>query len=176
MGCSNDSVEEVMCRISEPSELPPIGVIQAEEAVVGAKASCTCTDIRSSSVIVRKRRGQACQVPNNAAPYPPPHNATTLTPLSLLHNATIPAHSVPPTRNATVLILLSVSPPHNATTLTPLSPLHNATIITPSVSPPHHATTPTPFEAFSQCIPMSLALKWWEKAREKVCPSPRYIT
>lgn len=60
-----------MCRISEPSELPTVGVIQAEEAVVGAKASCTCTDIRSSSVIVRKRRGQACQVPNNAAPYPP---------------------------------------------------------------------------------------------------------
>ena len=71
MGCSNDSVEEVMCRISEPSELPTVGVIQAEEAVVGAKASCTCTDIRSSSVIVRKRHGQACQVPNNAAPYPP---------------------------------------------------------------------------------------------------------
>ena len=140
MGCSNDSMEEVVCRISEPSELPTVGVIQAEEAVVGAKASCTCTDIRSSSVIVRKRRGQACQVPNNAA------------------------------------LTLSVSPPHNATTLTPLSPLHNATIITPSVSPPHHATTLTPFEACSQCIPMSLALKWWEKAREKVCYGPRYIT
>jgi hypothetical protein len=32
MDCSNDSVEEAMGRISEPSELPAIGVIQAFES------------------------------------------------------------------------------------------------------------------------------------------------
>jgi hypothetical protein len=31
MDCSNDSLEDPMCRISGPSELPAIGVIQALE-------------------------------------------------------------------------------------------------------------------------------------------------